>query len=240
MSKQRRGNCVYTSTQVIKIIPPARLNIQELLCVQRKDCEYLLHGDIDGDIRGNILLITPRYKCDLHQLLPNIGVIDGLNIFHDVLEGVRYLHDRGFVHGDLKPSNIFCGPGVVIGDFGHTRKIEHNLVQRDAGTRGYQAPELIISGSWSFATDIWSLGCIFHEICFGERVIPPQQEKEAYYYSTIDWIARLNDEPPPNPTMNFRFTPLPPTHTFDIDRYRRWFAKDPQLRPTIHELLEWI
>lgn len=80
--------------------------------------------------------------------------------------GLSFIHDRGFLHLDLKPANIFISfEGVLkIGDFGMSVKYpapEH--IERE-GDREYIAPEVLGSGRYDKPVDIFSLGLIILEV----------------------------------------------------------------------------
>jgi serine/threonine protein kinase len=49
----------------------------------------------------------------------NIDKKLSINICHQIINGLEYLHNKNIIHRDLKPSNIFlCNTTVKIGDFG--------------------------------------------------------------------------------------------------------------------------
>jgi serine/threonine protein kinase len=113
--------------------------------------EYLEHGDL------------------LQHLVRPLPEEEARTLGSQVLEGLKFMHDNGFVHRDLKPQNILVvspGPAwrVQISDFGISRRLEEGTtVTMRQGTLGFMAPELqgfIRAGSSPYAVDMWSLGAL--------------------------------------------------------------------------------
>ena len=97
-----------------------------------------------------------------------------------ILLAVQYLHQHGLVHRDLKSDNILLDAtsNCKICDFGSVAKIKNggNTVAGElndiVGTIFYLAPEVIQrqnKGGYGRRADIWSLGCIVHDMLTGMR-----------------------------------------------------------------------
>ena len=87
-----------------------------------------------------------------------------------VASALAAIHAAGIVHRDLTPQNLLrMGDGrVVVSDFGlATDASESTSVH--GGTVAYMAPEVVRGGNSSFASDIWALGVVIHEMVFGTK-----------------------------------------------------------------------
>ncbi|XP_022152301.1 mitogen-activated protein kinase kinase kinase 17-like [Momordica charantia] len=119
------------------------------------------------------------------KMLPENEVKEYLKM---ILRGLSCIHDKGFVHGDLKPTNILAFPQsdgkmkLKIADFGLSKRCvhqDHEVVldtvtptskPKFKGTPIYMSPESVAFGSISPPCDIWSLGCILVEMITGKEV----------------------------------------------------------------------
>jgi len=110
--------------------------------------------------------------------------------FHQLIEGVEYIHSQGVAHLDLKLDNIMLGADfqLKIIDFDQAQPLTDKLVST-AGTRGYRAPE-VKNGTCSdlSAADIFAAGVILftlkaREFPFGES--EDFLSKDIYHYSTF-------------------------------------------------------
>jgi serine/threonine-protein kinase len=88
-----------------------------------------------------------------------------------LLAALAYVHARGIVHGDLKPSNLLLRrPGeVVLADFGAAELAAdaRRALSGPGGTPLYLAPEQFHGAPSSPATDLWATGAILWEAVSG-------------------------------------------------------------------------
>jgi serine/threonine protein kinase len=111
--------------------------------------------------------------CDssLEVLQKPITVEKSAMIVFDIAEGLKYAHDKGIVHRDIKPQNILLLNGAPkITDWGLSKvTAESKTTTTLAYSPVYAAPEHITKkyGEKDYQTDIWQLGIIFYELVTG-------------------------------------------------------------------------
>lgn len=99
------------------------------------------------------------------------------SIIVKLAEALRYLHQLGIVHRDLKLENVMMAehsdsPKLI--DFGLARVLApQEKCEEPFGTLGYVAPEVLRRQPYSFSCDVWSLGCIAHALVAGKLPFDP-------------------------------------------------------------------
>ncbi|KAJ9460385.1 Mitogen-activated protein kinase kinase kinase 3 [Diplonema papillatum] len=114
----------------------------------------------------------------LAQLIARFGRFHEVvisNYCTQILQGLQYLHDSLVVHRDIKAANILisqCGI-AKLSDFGSALSLaskkqvpgSDGQAARIVGTPLWMAPETVSLNEVSYASDIWSVGCVVLEMC---------------------------------------------------------------------------
>jgi serine/threonine-protein kinase len=206
-----RGEDPVLERQVaIKVLPPKKLTqkavdrfLREARTAARLDSPYIVRihdiGEVDeihfivmefveGQTLGDIL---PDEEIPGSQALAEL-----FRVFWQVLQAVRYAHDNGVIHRDLKPDNIMVTPAgqVKVMDFGLAFfEGSHSLTEigQVMGTAAYVSPEQALGRLTDSRTDIYSLGVILFEMVTGRWPFSAS--------NPLEMFRKVAEAPPPSP-----------------------------------------
>lgn len=164
--------------------------------------------------------IVPIYTFDLAPEKPyfimQLGQVDVLKLIEDrglteqekvkiithLARGLKHIHQKGYLHRDIKPNNIirFSDGVYKISDFGLIRKIEPSAdsqvltsIDTRLGTNHYLAPELHYVGSdYTIKSDIFAFG----RVCEALEVNDPDIKKlirECVKMDECDRISSMDE-----------------------------------------------
>jgi len=129
------------------------------LCIIMDYCE-------GGDLNHYI-----RQQRQTSETIPEAQV---LRWFTEMCIAVKHMHSRNVMHRDIKTGNIFLARRedtgrlcVKFADFGIATVLptQESFAKTLIGTPSYLSPEICQKQPYSFASDVWALGCVLYELC---------------------------------------------------------------------------
>jgi serine/threonine-protein kinase len=160
-------------------------------------------GVYDVVSEGNELFLVMEYVDGVtlrDRLKTSIGIPEFFKIALQCAEALEAAHEKGIIHGDLKPENIMLTHSkgdVKMCDFGLAHRISsEDATVKDstvragiAGTPAYMAPETALERPTDARSDIFSLGVVFYEMLAGKNPFAANS-----FIATIDRIRSLSPE----------------------------------------------
>jgi len=118
------------------------------------------------------LLMGQPLSARLKDESVRLSTAEVLRIVDAVASALEALHSRGLVHRDVKPANVFLGPGgrVTLLDLGAVfERADPGLTRPNhwIGTPAYMAPEQLLSGTVDARTDVYALAALAFELLVG-------------------------------------------------------------------------
>ncbi|HEX4130030.1 MAG TPA: serine/threonine-protein kinase [Pirellulales bacterium] len=141
-----------------------------------------------------------------------------------VAEALEALHAAGWMHGDVKPSNMIVSPEghLTLVDLGFARRRgDHRwtLDEGGLGTPQYLAPEAVTSAVRpDIRSDLYSLGVMLYEMLVGRRPFEAADAAE---------LVRLHRENRPRPLQSL----VPQVPRAAAELVMSMLAKEPLRRP---------
>jgi serine/threonine protein kinase len=181
-----------------KLILPQYADDKEQLSLLRQ--EYMAAKELD---HKNVIHVY-EFNVDRHvpflamEYFPSVNLKEVLRERYDAIEplipkiieraamALAHVHDRGWVHRDIKPDNF------LVNDQGEVKLIDFALAERKkgafarllggrgkvAGTRSYMSPEQIRGQSLDERSDLYSFACMVFEMLAGRPPFTGQTTDE--------------------------------------------------------------
>ncbi len=152
------------------------------------------------------------------------------NILANCAAGLAHLHEKGWIHRDIKPDNFLLrdDDAVRLIDFNLARKPTGGLSKlfggkmesagKITGTHSYMSPEQIRGQAQDFRADVYGFGCMVHELFSGKPPFTANSPNELLQ-------RHLSSKPQPLTVFDKNITP-------EFAAYvARMMAKEPEGRP---------
>lgn len=143
----------------------------------------VLASSLDGDLPWFVMPLADKTYGEQIRIDKSAGSVD-IDAVADILNGLQFLHDLGYVHRDLNPNNILFHDGHwKLSDLGAVLPPTGQTVTLTEGTVIYTEPYCSPEQRNDFhkaqaAADVYSFGCILHDI-FGVLPRTPYSRQTA-------------------------------------------------------------
>jgi eukaryotic-like serine/threonine-protein kinase len=232
-SSERHCRCV------IKVPRPDRLDDHVLLERLHREGRLLYGLTHPHILRGYELLPDPlpavvtetlRGETLSHLLEGSrrLSAAEAAVLGIQLCSAIAYLHDQGYLHLDLKPSNVVIDAGrAIVVDLSIARR--PGRVTPGLGTWCYLAPEQALGGPVDAAADVWGIGAVLFEGLVGQA--PFGEADDEYSGATTD-----GDEPEIYPQLLARAPALKSLRRVPASLARAvdgCLEPDPAARPSV-------
>ena len=153
-----------------KLTHPHIARIYEVI---KEPYSVLILETLTGETLSYIIETSPR----------RLPITDVVHLGLHLCSAIHYLHGRGILHLDLKPSNIVSERQMAkILDLSIARPPGKG--KRGAGTPQYMAPEQVWGDLVSPATDVWGIGAVLFEAATAQQPFNATDEGTDSYSET--------------------------------------------------------
>ncbi len=187
--RAERADGEFSSVAAVKVIRGTLITaeLRHRFAIERQILASLQHPNIvtlldGGTTQGGhgylVMEFVNGVPIDQYCRDRSLSLEGRLRLFRQLCDAVHYAHQRGVVHRDLKPGNIFVdGAGrLKVLDFGVAKVLHADPA--DAPTResvagpltpNYASPEQVRGTAVTSASDVYSLGVLLYELVAGAR-----------------------------------------------------------------------
>lgn len=158
LSDKEKQNAINEVRLIASIKSPAVVMYKEAFVTDNSLCIVMEQTD-NGDLFEKI--------CQ-HQKKNTLFKEDEIwQIFIQVTNGLKALHEMNIFHRDIKSANIFLNKdgSCKLGDMNVSKVAKKGLLQTQTGTPYQASPEVWRDQPQDSKSDIWSFGCVLYEMC---------------------------------------------------------------------------
>jgi serine/threonine protein kinase len=204
-------------------------------------------------LEGSLCMVMPRLQFSVEKAITGKALTNPLKlqVSQDMLAGLHFLHENGWLHRDVKSANVMVDSemrGVLI-DFSlikhaseiqpqseepkkgkgkKSKKNKENAEERQhtagVGTPTYTAPEVVHGLSYDFKADTWSAGVVLLEL-FQGNMLEAEKDKQAFKYIE-ETVNKMGDKPVPAMLKKL----------LTVDAAERWSCKEALESPAFEKL----
>lgn len=196
-------------------------NAKEQRFLDQAEAEYRVAQTLDHPgVRKIPKLIKVGKFLSVRELVLLMELVDGVSldkhppetfedavfVFEQVARAMHHMHERGWVHADMKPNNIVVDDANIakIIDLGQSCKTG-TIKERIQGTPDYIAPEQVHRREITPATDVYNLGATMYWVLTRQH-IPTALAKSDSLVGSLD--DNLMERPKPASELNRKIHPM--------------------------------
>jgi len=174
--------------------------IETLKCLRHEHIIRLLAYNLnakypDGTEKTrDVILLVLEYAAggelfDILYYTEKLEPILARTYFRQLVSGISFMHDNGIIHRDIKPQNLLLDHkyNLKITDFGlskidPTGNSNVKMNEWHVGTRGYQAPEILLrKKDYDKKVDIFAMGVVLFILLGGYPPFEHARENDKWY-----------------------------------------------------------
>lgn len=181
-------------------------NPKEQRFLDQTEIEYKIASQLDHEsIRKIPRIIKKGSLLKTNELYLVMELVDGISlheeqpedlttmvdVFHQTASALAQMHNRGYVHADMKPHNVIVGVDL---DGNHTAKLIDlgqsckvgTVKKRIQGTPDYIAPEQVHRRAITPKTDIYNFGATMYWVLTGKNIPTAMGSKNDSLMGSLD------------------------------------------------------
>ncbi|HAB98763.1 MAG TPA: hypothetical protein DCE71_02955 [Parachlamydiales bacterium] len=218
---------------------------------KKKESKYLALDMTPLNPGDEFQYTAPKSETDLTKLLSKkIEINLAYDLGENILTGGAALHSAGFVHGDVKPDNIFIYLEnrdryiAKVADFGKAKQLNENEQMIMSGNASHSPPEQVLSR----ASDVYGFGLLLIRILEAgsdieegksiQRVLPKKTNALTVFSRVVGSVSSGNIALINRQQNICRHIDQLSVSDGMKDLLKKMTSNDPSLRPSLEEALK--